>query len=534
MTVNSSNSITIPAAKTFLIQPVIGATVYFDTVAVGNSISTGILDIESGATLNVSAASPVTLTGTSGTPCVMNGTFNAGTGVVTYNGNNAVGNTTIATSLMYFSLTINNSAETYILSGALTGLPGGTLTITNGTLDTTVSNYSITYGRVSMASAATAIFTANGSTITLNGTTGVLFVKGAAGIFNSGTSTIVMNPDAAITLFTGAATLNNLTISPVLTTNRTYTFSGGVMTINGNFNITPSGTGLLTVNMTSGVTAITVNAGKTFLLQPSGSATVYFDTVAAAQTISAGTLDIESGSTLNVSGGSAITLTGTTGTPFVMNGTFNAGTGVVTYNGNNAAGNTTITTNVTYYSLTVNNTAETYVLGGNLTISTLGTITITLGTLDTSSVGNYSITAGKMNLANSVSAILNLNASTVTLNATSGTLFTKGVAGVMNPGTSTVVIVSDAAITVFSGIPTLYNLTFSPVLTTSRAYIPGVSGALSTTGNFVINPSGTGTLTFTLTAGVTTLSVAATKTLSISGTGSALGLLDTSGSGQSI
>ena len=534
LTVNSSNSITVPVAKTFLIQPSVGATAYFDTVAVGNSISAGTLDIESGATLNVSAASPITLTGTSGTPFVVNGTFNAGAGTVTYSGDNAGGSTTIATNFTYFSLTINNSTETYILSGALTGLPGGTLTITNGTLDTTVSNYSITYGRVSMASAATAIFTANGSTITLNGTTGVLFVKGAAGIFNSGTSTIVMNPDAAITLFTGAATLNNLTISPVLTTNRTYTFSGGVMTINGNFNITPSGTGLLTVNMTSGVTAITVNAGKTFLLQPSGSATVYFDTVAAAQTISAGTLDIESGSTLNVSGGSAITLTGTTGTPFVMNGTFNAGTGVFTYNGNNAAGNTTITTNVTYYSLTVNNTAETYVLGGNLTISTLGTITITLGTLDTSSVGNYSITAGKMNLANSVSAILNLNASTVTLNATSGTLFTKGVAGVMNPGTSTVVIVSDAAITVFSGIPTLYNLTFSPVLTTSRAYIPGVSGALSTTGNFVINPSGTGTLTFTLTAGVTTLSVAATKTLSISGTGSALGLLDTSGSGQSI
>ena len=532
LTVNMTSGVTsivVAAAKTFLLQPSGSATVYFDTVAVAQSISTGILDIEPSATLNISGGSAITLTGTNGTPFIMNGTFNAGTGTVTYTGDNSGGNTTIATTPTYYNVTFNNTTETYVLGANLTTSTSGTLTITAGTFDTSATgNYSVTTGKIVSVSAASAILNFNGSTITLGATSGTLFTKGVASILNAASSTLDMNPDAAVTLFSAAATVNNVTINPVLSTNRIYTISGGAMVINGNFNITPSGTGLLTVNMSNGITTIAVSAAKTFLLQPSGSATVYFDTgTNAGQTISTGILDVELGATLNVGSTTSVTLTGTTGTPFVMNGTFNAGTGTVIYSGNNASGNTTIATTPTYYNLTINNTSEIYVLGGNLTTSAAGTITITLGTLDTSSTGNYSVTTGHISIASNTAAILNLNGSTATLNGTTGTLLTKGSAGILNAGTSTIIMNPDAAVALFSNaVYTLNNLTVNPAITTSRADTFG-AGVTTFTGNFVINPSGTGTLTITMNAGLSSFVLGATNSLTISGSGSAAAVLDT-------
>ena len=232
------------------------------------------------------------------------------------------------------------------------------------------------------------VFDAFSSTVTLNGATGTLLTN--SGTFTAGTSTVVMNPDAAVTLTSGTVTFNNLTLSPLITVARTYTFGAGALTIDGDFNINPdAGSALaLTVNMGAG---ITVGATKTTTVTRTNSATANFNTTVTNYALSTGKLDIATGGTLTANG-STITLTGTDGTPFsTLTGTFTAGTSTFVYSGNNGGGNTTVRA-TTYYNLTVNNAAETYVLAG--TTTTGSDLTITAGILDTVTGQNYGLTVG--------------------------------------------------------------------------------------------------------------------------------------------
>jgi hypothetical protein len=453
----------------------------------------GVMTIGSGSTLAL-GANTLTLSGTSGTPFVATGTLQGDTGTVAFTGDNASGNTTIPTAA-YNSITINNVAgtETYVMGGAITANATGTLRITNGIFDTSSSgNYSLTTGYIDIASAVTAIFNANASTITLNGTSaiGTLIYRGANGAFNAGTGTVIVNPDATFSsIVANAVTFNNLTLSPTLSADRTYAI-GNTITVNGDFIINPSGSAnRLTVNLG----AVTVGATKTTTIQGSGSASSTLSM--GTYGLSTGFLDIESGGTFSAGSSGTKTLTGTTGTLMTLGGTgvFTAGTSTVNINGagSNIINSGNFTGSNKLYSLIINASGYTKTLGGNLELDPSQTLTITAGTLSTGA-SNYSLTAGKVNIADSAAATLNINASTLYLNATSGTLLTKGTNGAFTAGTnSTVNISGNGDANVNSGIPTFYNLTLSGtgVKTLANSITLASNGTLSVSAG-ALNPAG--------------------------------------------
>jgi len=483
----------------------------------------------SSAILNANSSSLI-LNGISGTLLTrgLNGVFNAGGSTVTMNGS---GNVTVnsgdftGSNKLYAIATINVSTYTRTLGGDLELDPSQTLALAAGTFDTDSSNnYSLTAGKISIANSATAIFNANNSSIYLNATSGSLFSRGSAGVFNAGGSTLIMNPNESVTLFTTAVpTVYNLTLSPVLTTDRTYTFGLGT-TINGNLLINPSGSAnRLTVTASSTITTATT---KTTIVQGSGSASSTLSM--GAYGLSTGFLDIESGGTLSSTSGT-LTLTGTTGTLMTRAGTgvYTSGTSVVTINGagSNVINSGTFTGSNKLYSLTLNASGYTKTLGTDLELDPAGTLTVTAGTFDTSSSGNYALSIGKIFIAGTASAIFNANNSNITLNGTSGTLFTFNSGAVFNGGTSTLIMNPDAAVTLFSnsGI-SINNLTLSPTLTTNRTYTYSYSPTIN--GNLLINPSGSANI---LTVNTTVnLSIPATKTTTIQGSGSASVILNRS------
>ncbi|MEI6849452.1 MAG: choice-of-anchor tandem repeat GloVer-containing protein, partial [archaeon] len=162
----------------------------------------------------------------------------------------------------------------------------------------------------------------------------------------------------------------------------------------------------------------------------------------------------------NFSGSSyVLTLSGTTGTPFPSpsgSGIFSAGTGTVTYSGNYSGGNTTIESSVTYYNLTLNNSSETFNPNNTINGNVAGTLTVTSGILNTTA-NNYAINFGKLDISGTLTA----NVSVITLNAVSGTLFTK--AGTFTQGTSEVKITSaiTGALTLLSAATTFHKLTIN-------------------------------------------------------------------------
>lgn len=372
------------------------------------------------------AGAAITMTGTTGTLLSITGggVFTGASSTITVTGNGS----NIINSAGFTGSNALNSL-TINISGVTKSLGGdldlsGTLTVTAGTLDTTGSNYDLTATRIVTANAAAAIFLANASTINLTGTSGILFNKGAASTFTAGTSTVNMTGN-------GDATIN----------------SGTVIFCN----LISSGTGTKT--------ASTMTVSHVF-------------------TISAGTV---SGAAVT------ITLSGTTGTPFVNSGTFDGGTGTVTFTGDNASGNTTIPSNVAYHNVTLNNASETYVLDGATNIG--GLLTVTLGTFDTTG-SNHALNAENITIANSASAIINANASTITLDGVGVTLFTRGASGVFNEGTSTIVVASPSGVVRFAnGTLTVHQLVINNTATIVNA------GAVITTGN----AAGNG---ITVTAGV--------------------------------
>jgi hypothetical protein len=162
-------------------------------------------------------------------------------------------------------------------------------------------------------------------------------------------------------------------------------------TLSGTTNLTVSGgqvTGAGTINLTGGTFTLlgTSNGSADFGGTPDwtfynltiGGATntTYYATGAGKITVS-NVLTIDTSDTLNA-GAKTYDLTGS-GTPFVINGTFTAGTSTVAYKGTSA----TNITAATYYNLSLIPAATvTYTLGtaGSQTIRTDGTFTIGNGT----------------------------------------------------------------------------------------------------------------------------------------------------------
>ena len=363
-----------------------------DASGTGTINVTGVLSIgKSGdtntTTLNAGARNWV-LSGTGGTPFTLLSSpaaaLTASTSTFSYTGNNGSGTTAI-TAVTYNNLTLNNAAETYVLSGAITA--SGDLAITGGTLDVdTTNNYSLTIGG---SYSNTGTFTARAGTVTFSATTtgkalsGTL--DGSSSFYNltfsgsgggwTNVSSLVVTNDWIINNGTVSGT-NNITVNGnVGGTGGTTNFTGGVfkqrVAANKSFGST-SGSGArtyydLTFSNSSGATrTITTQTGGT------GGITVS-DKLAVGESGDTNTTVFDAGNR-------AWSLTGTTGTPFTLlsspAASLTASTSTFTYSGDNSSGNTTIAT-ATYNNLTTNNASETYVMGSSFTVG--GTATITAG-----------------------------------------------------------------------------------------------------------------------------------------------------------
>ncbi|MBU2595491.1 hypothetical protein KJ713_01490, partial [Patescibacteria group bacterium] len=146
------------------------------TFTAAGDINVGsVLTINTG-TFNASNRT-ITLSGVTGTPFVVAGTFTASTSTVIYSGNYASGNTNVV-SITYWNLQFNNAAETYVPAGALD--VNGSLTITTGTLSMGANNMTVAGNWLNWGT-----FTAGSSTVTFDaGATGRTITSGSQAFNN--------------------------------------------------------------------------------------------------------------------------------------------------------------------------------------------------------------------------------------------------------------------------------------------------------------------------------------------------------------
>ncbi|MBN1169338.1 hypothetical protein JXA63_05640 [Candidatus Woesebacteria bacterium] len=464
------------------------------------------------------------------TPTITAGRAYSFTGAATINGN-FTSNPTAASAQ---TLTVNLGGTTAVGSSYTTTLTGTTSGVT--TLDTrpVSTDYNLSTGLLNIASGSTLDAGSSASTITLTGTAGTLWTNG--GTFTEGSSTVIMNPDAAVTLFSADPGLYNLTLSPTITSGRTYTVGSG-LTIGGDFNMNPSaGSSLaLTVNMGGDIT-VAATGTTTLTGAGAGPATTTVDMrpVATDYDLSTGLLSIASGSVLDAgSSASLVTLTGTSGTLWTHNGTFTEGGSTVTFTPdadvtlfsanptlNDLTLSPTITAGRAYgigTALTINGDFEinptaasslalTVNAGGNITQSATSTLTLTGTTSGTSTLDlrpastDYNIDTGFINIASAGTLDADAAASTIDLNGTSSTLFT--VAGSFSQGNSTVTVTNASGTpTLNSGTVTFYNLTIDPsnlTINTSADNIT-VSNTLNIASGDTLNLASGQTLTVSTT-----------------------------------
>ncbi len=398
------------------LQGTSSGTTTLSTSSSNYALSVGSLNITSGDTLNINN-STMTVTGTTGILLTRGGTFTiGGTSTTTFSGDGSAtltdgstwafdavnftptitadrtytfgsgavtmsGNVTVnPTASSTYTLTVNMGAGWTIGATRTLTIQGTTSGLSN--LDTGSGlNYALSTGKLDIETGGT--LTARASTITLTSTSSTLFTLGGSGAFTAGTSTVVMNPNASVTVtsgtFTGANALYNLTFSPALaTSNKTYTFGSGAVTVGGAFDSNPpSGAFSLTTALGSGgltVTGLTTLQGTT--------ATSTLDTGSGLNyAFSTGTINITSGDTLNIRN-STFTVTGTTGTLITLGGTFTVGgTSTTVLSGNGDA--TINSAAITFDSLTSSGTGvKSTHASSAITIGSSDTLTVSGGTFD--------------------------------------------------------------------------------------------------------------------------------------------------------
>ncbi|MCA9353415.1 hypothetical protein KC842_00900, partial [Candidatus Nomurabacteria bacterium] len=386
------------------------------------------LDIGASGTITLGSIT-LTLTGTDGTPLTNSGTFNEGTSTVIYTGNNGGGNTSIASSVNYYNLSVSNASETYVLTGTTTVNAAGTTNVLNGTLSTD-SDYTLSTGKLEITNAGSAIFVANASTIYLTATSGTVFTRGSSATFSAGTSSVeltgagdVFITDSNTTSFYDLVVNGSGTKTLAATTGITnnFTVSAGTVDPDGN-TITGSGTNTLTVNAAtikvdqsgpgaldsnySSFETVTLNTDSTVdfdanVNQGLGTYTYYNVLISSVSATKAmeqsttinGTLTMQGGSGFNTfddtydldvgsidiqagtftANGSTITITG----DFSNAGTFSADTSSLVFNGANTA---TISGTTSFYDLTLTHTAAKQVnfsITGSAIYTVTGTFTVT-------------------------------------------------------------------------------------------------------------------------------------------------------------
>jgi len=134
-------------------------------------------------------------------------------------------------------------------------------------------------------------------------------------------------------------------------------------------------------------------------------------------------------------------------------------TGTTTFNAT-TTGKTVTTNGVAFGSaVTFDGVGGAWTLGSALSASSQ-TITVTNGTFDTSSSGNYAVSVGALSSSNSNIRTINLNTSTVNLNAAGSITFTTSTNLTFNAGTSTINLGNATPTFQGSGL-TYYNVSFT-------------------------------------------------------------------------
>lgn len=299
LTVNAGGHITLTYGTTTITRQGSNALSSLDLrpSSTDYNLSSQYLTIATGGTLDAtSAASTITLTGTSGTLITFGGTFNVGTSTVLISGN---GTATLNSGVGNFYHLTQNATGTKSLGANITIDPAATLTITLGTLDTTGSNYIISAGHIDIANSASAVLTANASAVGLTGTSGTLLTRGSSGVFTAGTSIVTASGNGTATFNSGTFTGSNAFNDLISSGTGTKTL-GAAIDIGGTFGVTGGTFALSSHNI--GVTGVTIGASGTI---DGGSATITNSggwTNSGTYTSSTSTVLFNTASTITISG----------------------------------------------------------------------------------------------------------------------------------------------------------------------------------------------------------------------------------------
>ncbi|NBX81240.1 MAG: hypothetical protein EBQ94_12860 [Flavobacteriales bacterium] len=217
----------------------------------GNVSATGVVTIGASSTLDLSSYT-LTLPYV-GTPFVRNGTFNASTGTVVYNGS---GNQTV-TGTTYYNLTTSGSgsknlASSTIVSNAL-DLTSGTLVVGANTLTINGSTVTRTTGSVNASNASATLVFGNSSSLTL-----------PSGVFSTAVQNLTLsgNRVKASSDFTVNGTLNLNNSNPDITNGLLdLVQSYGNYANSSSSNSTDSNNDLNSVILTLGSSATTTGSG---------------------------------------------------------------------------------------------------------------------------------------------------------------------------------------------------------------------------------------------------------------------------------
>ena len=309
-----------------------------------------------------------------------------------------------------------------------------------------------------------------------------------------------------------ATTYNNLTFTPTITGNVTYT-SLGTLSINGNLTLNPTASSAYTLTLALGGPTNIVSTGTTTVTGTTQGLSK-IDTV-NNYTLTTGYLNIAAAGTLDANN-STINLNGTTGTIFTRTGTFDLSGGVSTVRFDQSTGDITLTSGaITFDNMVMSMPECTGSLGASITIN--NNLTIDSGTLNDAGYQIIGTSGGNFLMSHGTNLILG----TTTTATSFPTNFIN--TGCFLENTSTVTYTAGINQTV-SNAPTYGNLTISPTITTNRTYT--FSGATTIEGNLIIQPSSSSASNTLLVNMGGNITISDEKTLVISGN-TANSILDT-------
>ncbi len=482
----------------------------------------------------------------------INGTFTMGSNSVTVNGTwDATGGSFSSSGTVTFAAT---SAKTITSNGqsfssvTFNGVGGSwtpqdtmtvssAFTLTNGTFDQ--GTVALNVGGTFTLTSGTFTKSSNASALTFNGTGNI--ADNTAGLQDLGAVVIGGSSVTRTVTSTSGIKMTSLTIN----SGNTFDLGGKNFTFSSAAAVTNNGTFQLQGNETlTNVNNLDLDSGTVNYNGTSGTYTVknfgatdYFNLTISGSVVQLGN-DVNIDGALNISGtfylnghnindapgGATATLSNISGTlrlndnETVFWSTNDIDSGTWEYVGTNGPYTIRDLGATDYFNLTINSSGITFNVGANLVVA--GTLTVTNGTVDTA---NNNFSAGAINIG--ASGTFNANSSTITLNATSGTLFTRS--GTFNQSNSTVIMNPNASVTLTSGTVTFNNLQLTPTLASSGKTYTFGSSAVAVNGDFTINPSAASSLALTVNlgagltvSGLTTITKTSSATSNLSTTGS--------------